>query len=63
MVKCLNCNKRTHITFDCKCGLQTLCITCKSAELHDCKFDYKEEHKIKLKKENPQIIQDKIIKL
>lgn len=63
MAKCVFCNKRTHITFSCKCELIDLCIKCKTPEDHKCNFDYKEEQKNKLKEENPQVIKDKISRM
>lgn len=61
MVKCSVCNKKTHITFKCRCELEDLCIKCKSPEEHDCQYDYKAEQKNKIIKDNPQIIAQKIV--
>ena len=61
MPKCSKCGKKTHILFECKCDLKDLCITCKAPEVHDCKFNYKEEQKNKLKKDNPIISLDKVV--
>ena len=53
MSRCKVCRKKNITNMKCKCG-KTFCIAHLGA--HDCNFDYKKEHKDKLKKENPQIV-------
>ena len=51
MVRCEQCNKKLGINdYKCRCG-KILCIKHLQAQFHDCKFDYKTEAQIKLKKE------------
>ena len=51
MVRCEQCNKKLGIyDYKCRCG-KILCITHLHAQFHDCKFDYKAEAQIQLKKQ------------
>lgn len=63
-MKCIFCNKKCGLmVFNCKCGLQGLCITCKHPEIHNCKYDYKDEHKKKISNQNLVVIKEKINKI
>jgi len=59
-MKCYKCKKNNYIILDCKCK-KNFCI--KHLNNHKCSYDYKEEQKIKIQKENPKIIKDKIPKI
>jgi hypothetical protein len=63
MQRCEHCLKRKLpiISYSCKCTYTKLCGHCRFPETHDCKFDYKTDYKITLEKENPKIINSKII--
>lgn len=64
--RCENCKKKVNLmTFECKCSFKTLCINCKLPETHSCKAlnTFKEEAKTVLKKNNPTVISDKLIKI
>ena len=66
VLKCLYCKKRkisSLFSYDCKCGLDKLCQYCKMPEDHQCKFDFKEEGRKKLEKDNPNIIATKLNKI
>jgi hypothetical protein len=49
--------------FSCKCGLKNLCTTCRYAEDHKCTFNFREESKKDLEKNNPKIIGYKLNKI
>lgn len=59
-MKCYKCKKNKYIILDCKCK-KKFCM--KHLNNHKCSYDYKEEQKIKIQKENPKIIKDKIPKI
>jgi len=64
--RCENCKKKVHIVyFDCKCHFKILCTNCKLPETHLCKElnVFKEEGKNTIKKNNPIVISDKLIKI
>ena len=64
--RCENCKKKVNLmSFDCKCHFKILCINCKLPETHSCQSinTFKEEAKTELKKNNPIIISDKLIKI
>ena len=64
--RCENCKKKVNLMyFDCKCQYKTLCINCKLPETHSCQSidKFKEEAKNTLKKNNPIIASDKLIKI
>ena len=61
MKKCKICRKKTHLRFDCKCGLKKLCLTC--LHDHECTFDHQKESAKQLKKDNPKIEFKKLNKL
>lgn len=63
-MKCQFCNKKAGLmTFNCKCDFTDLCIKCRYADMHNCDYDPKPDHKQKIKKENPVLVPEKIIKL
>ena len=62
MKKCLNCNKKTMISIECKCN-KFFCLKCRTPEIHNCNFDYKKDGKSKIEKNNPKIINKKIEKI
>jgi len=59
---CANCKKRTLLTLKCKCD-KTVCLSCRAPEDHSCSFDYKAEFKVKLTKDNPLIVNEKVVKI
>ena len=64
--RCENCNKKVNLVFfECKCHLKILCINCKLPETHLCQSIkiFKEEAKNTIKKNNPIVISDKLIKI
>ena len=53
--KCNKCKKKLSlIYFTCKCG-NTYCIAHQIPHKHNCTFDYLNENKQKIKKNNPKI--------
>jgi hypothetical protein len=58
------CNKKLKLFEEspCKCGL-FFCMAHRFADLHNCSYDYKQEQKEKIKKENPAVINDKIVRI
>ena len=54
MERCFECKKKALINFKCKCS-NIYCIKCKIPELHQCKFNYKEEQQKILEKLNPHM--------
>ena len=57
--KCDNCEKRSLIVETCKCN-NSYCLYCLPAFNHHCIFDYLEEKRNILRKENPLIISQKV---
>ena len=58
--RCLTCRKKVGIYgFTCKCE-NYYCTKHRYPESHDCTFNYKEEGRTKIRKENPIIINSKI---
>ena len=50
-----NCRKKLKITdMPCRCNLR-FCNQHRYAEDHDCTFNYKNDYKIKLTKDNPRV--------
>ena len=63
--RCSNngCNKKLGLMpYKCKCNLE-YCITHRAPEAHTCSFDYKTIGRKNIEKLNPQIVNEKIIKL
>ncbi len=57
--RCLVCNKRLFLLpFVCKCGVRT-CGQHKWPE-HECTYDYHAEARERLRKDNPQVIADRL---
>lgn len=63
-LKCQNCRKKIGLGMDitCRCNL-TLCTKCRTAEAHNCTFDYKSIGRSVLKKENPLVAGTKLPKI
>ncbi len=59
---CRECRKKTIILVSCKCSEQ-FCIKCRYPEDHGCKFNYSENGKEQLRKENPSVVGEKISKI
>jgi len=56
---CQACKRKTHLKITCKCNL-VVCFDCRYPELHNCTFDYTNEAKKLLEKNNPVIISKKL---
>ena len=57
------CKKKLGmVPFECKCGFK-FCTEHRLPEFHKCTFNFKEEGKNILTKNNPVIINDKMIKI
>ena len=66
VLKCFYCKKRkisSLFSYSCKCKLENLCPDCKSPEDHKCTFDFREEGRKILEKNNPIILADKLNKI
>lgn len=63
-VKCSVCQKKipTGMEFTCRCDL-LLCAFHRTAEAHECNFDYKRIGRQELKKDNPLVTASKLTKL
>jgi hypothetical protein len=62
-IKCRKCNKTCNLNnFKCRCD-QIYCIRHKLPELHDCNYDYIENGKIEIIKNNPKIKSEKLDKI
>jgi hypothetical protein len=59
MARCFLCNKKMGLMeFKCKCE-KIYCLKCKSPELHNCTYNYKDNSKLNnklIKVENQKII-------
>lgn len=62
MVKCVSCEKKTHISLSCRCGKSNLCVSCVSWLVHDCTLNKLNENRDKIKKNNPEVRGEKISK-
>lgn len=61
--RCYICKKKLGlIPFTCRCE-RLFCSLHRYAEDHQCKFDYKEMGQNRIRKENPKIVAEKIIKI
>lgn len=58
-MRCVFCKKKKLIQFDCKCGSK-YCLNCLPFYVHNCTFNYKENNKGELKKNNEEIISPKV---
>jgi len=58
-----DCNKKLGlIKIKCKCG-NYYCPIHRHSTIHNCKYDYIDEAKNRLAKENIRVVTDKIIKI
>ena len=65
-MKCEHCNKKVKlISFSCKCMYKILCNNCKLPEIHFCVSidEFKKEGKEVIKKNNPVVVSEKLIKI
>eukprot|EP00466_Bigelowiella_natans_P021231 jgi/Bigna1/91293/estExt_fgenesh1_pg.C_950064 len=61
--RCFFCNRKVGILgFECRC-MFTFCDKHRFPDAHNCKFDYKQQHKNKLKKDNQALSREKISKI
>ena len=59
--KCFTCKKKLPLLpFVCKCN-NSFCSKHKYPEDHNCDFNYKLFVKMKLEKDNPTVVNDKLI--
>lgn len=60
--RCFKCNKKLSLVpFNCKCE-NFYCSKCRMPEDHECTFNWKQDYKEKLEKENPKIEAKKLEK-
>lgn len=59
---CQSCRKKTIMKITCKCQL-VVCFNCRYPDKHNCTFDYKEEGRNLLEKNNPVVISEKLEKV
>lgn len=52
--RCSKCRRKTLLLSTCKCT-KVVCISCRYPQEHECTFDYTEEGKKSIEKNNPQI--------
>ena len=57
--RCSKCNKKNHILINCPCD-KKFCLECRFPDLHACPFDFKARTQEYLKKNNPQVIKEKV---
>lgn len=58
-----DCKKKLGLMpFSCKCGL-SFCMKHRLPDSHSCTYDFKSEAQDRLRRDNPQIVSDKIIKI
>ena len=61
--RCYYCNKKIKLMeYTCKCQ-EIFCQKCRMPEIHKCTFDYKNNGKMLLAKNLPQVKCDKVIKI
>lgn len=61
--RCPVCNKKLGLmVFTCKCDIR-FCITHMQPESHNCTYDHKGIQREELKKQLPQVIANKVIKI
>ena len=65
MTLCEHCRikKIAIIPYTCRCGYKELCTLCRLGENHACTFDFKAAGKKIISKNNPIIINKKIIEI
>ena len=59
---CQACKRKTLMKITCRCEM-IVCLDCRYPELHDCAFDYKEEARQLLEKNNPVVVSEKLEKV
>lgn len=60
MNNCNHCNKKINLYYlKCKCN-NLYCYKCINNDVHNCSYDYKNEYKKILEKNNKKIIHSKI---
>ncbi|XP_072925919.1 AN1-type zinc finger protein 5-like isoform X2 [Hemitrygon akajei] len=58
--RCFQCRKKVGLAgFDCRCG-NLFCAIHRYSDKHNCPYDYKAEAAMKIRKENPVIVAEKI---
>ncbi|XP_062924808.1 AN1-type zinc finger protein 5-like isoform X2 [Mobula hypostoma] len=58
--RCFQCRKKVGLAgFDCRCG-NLFCGIHRYSDKHNCPYDYKAEAAMKIRKENPVIVAEKI---
>lgn len=61
--RCHNCKKKVGLTgFQCRCG-GLYCGLHRYSDKHDCSFDYKEMGQQQIRKANPVVVGEKIMKI
>lgn len=61
--RCDSCRKRVGLTgFECRCG-GLFCSTHRYSDMHECSFDYKALGEQELRKNNPVVKTEKVVKL
>jgi len=61
--RCDSCRKRVGLTgFQCRCG-GMFCATHRYSDMHECSFDYQALGKEEIRKNNPVIKTEKVLKL
>ena len=61
--KCFKCQKKLGLMpFNCRCD-NLFCSKCRLPEVHNCRFDFKSIAKDQIKKDNPLVNHEKIIKI
>ena len=59
----VGCRKKlTLLDLECKCK-NKYCLTHRLPENHNCTYDFKTEGKIAIEKNNPVVVNDKLIKI
>lgn len=61
-MRCAKCKKKIIYEYKCPCE-GSFCIKCRVPELHECTFDFYNEHKKRVEKENPVVNGEKIDKI
>lgn len=62
-IRCGVCRKKITMTYiQCKCN-GYYCGNHRYANDHDCQYDYKKQYKIYIKKNNPVIKKEKVVKI
>jgi len=59
---CQACRRKTVMKITCKCDM-VVCFECRYPDKHGCTFDYKEEGRKLLEKNNPIVVSEKLEKV